>query len=85
MSSITVDVLLSSYQSNRRAVAAAEAKATPSVVPASMRSLRTRIGFWQERQRTRRQLARLPAWQLRDIGLTREQVLAETRKRFWED
>jgi uncharacterized protein YjiS (DUF1127 family) len=39
---------------------------------------------WQERARQRRELAGLDARALADIGLAREQALAEVRKPFWQ-
>ncbi len=39
---------------------------------------------WQERTRQRRQLEQLNDHLLRDIGLSRADVLAEATKRFWE-
>jgi uncharacterized protein YjiS (DUF1127 family) len=39
---------------------------------------------WQERARQRRELALLNDYMLRDIGLSRADVLAEATKRFWE-
>ncbi len=38
---------------------------------------------WHERARQRRQLAQLDDDRLRDIGISREQALAEARKPFW--
>ncbi len=39
---------------------------------------------WQERSRQRHELALLSDYMLRDIGLSRADVLAEATKRFWE-
>ena len=39
---------------------------------------------WHERARQRRQLECLSDHMLRDIGLTRADVLAEATKRFWQ-
>jgi len=39
---------------------------------------------WQERSRQRHQLTLLNDDMLRDIGLSRADVLAEASKRFWE-
>ncbi len=39
---------------------------------------------WQERAQQRRHLESLSDHMLRDIGLSRADVLAETTKRFWE-
>ena len=43
-----------------------------------------RLLTWQERSRQRHQLASLSDHMLRDIGLTRADVMAETTKRFWQ-
>ncbi len=40
--------------------------------------------FWSELARQRRSLGRLDDRLLRDIGLTRADVEAETTKRFWD-
>jgi uncharacterized protein YjiS (DUF1127 family) len=39
--------------------------------------------IWQERARQRRRLLTLNDYMLRDIGLTRADVLAESSKPFW--
>jgi len=39
---------------------------------------------WQERSRQRHQLASLNDHLLRDIGLSRADIMAETTKRFWQ-
>ena len=43
-----------------------------------------RLLTWQERARQRHQLASLSDHLLRDIGLSRADIMAETTKRFWE-
>jgi uncharacterized protein YjiS (DUF1127 family) len=43
-----------------------------------------RVLTWHERVRQRRQLECLSDRMLRDIGLTRADVMAEATKRFWE-
>lgn len=43
-----------------------------------------RLLSWQERSRQRHQLASLSDHMLRDIGLSRADILAETTKRFWQ-
>ncbi|SLN74365.1 DUF1127 domain-containing protein [Oceanibacterium hippocampi] len=48
------------------------------------RDLLSLIARWQERHEQRRQLARLDAHQLHDIGLTRGEVEHEIEKRFWQ-
>ena len=40
--------------------------------------------FWASRSRQRKQLGRLDARMLMDIGITAEQVKAETAKPFWK-
>lgn len=44
--------------------------------------LETALG-WYDRQRERRQLAGLDERMLKDIGISRDLVEAETRKPFW--
>ncbi len=39
---------------------------------------------WGDRHYQRKQLAKLDARQLNDMGLTREQVVAEIAKPFWK-
>jgi uncharacterized protein YjiS (DUF1127 family) len=48
-----------------------------------MRGVLATVAKWQERRRTRRDLARFTEWQLRDIGLSRGQAMAEIDKPFW--
>ena len=43
-----------------------------------------RLQTWSDRHHQRKQLASLDVLQLRDIGLTREQVTAEIAKPFWK-
>ena len=45
---------------------------------------RAAASAWHERSRQRRQLECLSDHMLRDIGLTRSDVLAEATKRFWQ-
>ncbi len=40
---------------------------------------------WLERARTRRELAELPPYLLKDIGLTEADRYIETNKPFWRD
>lgn len=42
------------------------------------------INFWTSRSRQRKQLSRLDARMLMDIGITAEQVKAEIAKPFWK-
>jgi uncharacterized protein YjiS (DUF1127 family) len=50
----------------------------------AMRRGAKRVLAWHERARQRRQLEYLSDHMLRDIGLTRADVLAEATKRFWQ-
>ena len=43
-----------------------------------------RLLAWQERSRQRHHLASLSDHMLRDIGLSRADVMAEATKRFWQ-
>ncbi|WP_273820043.1 MULTISPECIES: DUF1127 domain-containing protein [Pseudomonas] len=45
----------------------------------------SRMGLFWHRLRTRKVLLELTADQLRDIGLTRSEALAEGLKPFWRD
>jgi len=48
-----------------------------------LRAMVDRIRTWRERARQRRHLAGLNDHMLRDIGLTRGDVMAECSKPFW--
>ncbi|MEK0083027.1 DUF1127 domain-containing protein [Benzoatithermus flavus] len=50
---------------------------------ASVRAMLERVACWQQRRRTRRLLWQLDERELQDIGLSRADVWAETRKPFW--
>jgi len=50
---------------------------------ASARGVLATVAKWQERRRTRRELARFTERQLKDIGLSRGQAMAEVDKPFW--
>ena len=43
------------------------------------------LRFWNERARQRRQLAELTPEQLWDMGITRDEIRAESKKAFWQD
>lgn len=45
----------------------------------------TAFASWARRARTRRALAELSDYELRDIGLTRTEALGEASKPFWWD
>lgn len=47
-------------------------------------TLGARIRLWHERWQNRRRLAEMEPHLLDDIGITREQALAEARKPFWK-
>jgi uncharacterized protein YjiS (DUF1127 family) len=42
------------------------------------------IRKWRQNAKTRKQLDGMPAYMLRDIGLTESQVRAEMQKKFWQ-
>jgi uncharacterized protein YjiS (DUF1127 family) len=50
---------------------------------ARLRRLAHLLLVWRERARQRRQLRNLGDHKLRDLGLTRADVLAESSKPFW--
>ncbi len=39
---------------------------------------------WATRRNTRRALKQLQPWQLRDVGLTRDEALTEASRVFWK-
>lgn len=51
---------------------------------ARLRRAVARIRLWRERARQRRHLAGLSDHMLRDLGLTRGDVMAESSKPFWQ-
>ncbi len=55
----------------------------PGAIGALVAGLATWVRFWSERARQRRQLAALDDRMLKDIGLTRADVMSETDKPFW--
>ncbi len=50
---------------------------------ATARQASATLGVWRQRSRERRELARMTALDLHDIGLTRLDVVVETQKPFW--
>jgi uncharacterized protein YjiS (DUF1127 family) len=50
-----------------------------------LRRLLALVLYWHERARQRDQLRQLDAHALNDIGITREEALRESWKRFWRD
>ncbi len=57
--------------------------ARPASVLAALRLAACAVLAWRERAVQRRELAELPEYMLRDIGLTRDQALVEAGKPFW--
>ncbi|MCZ7597921.1 MAG: DUF1127 domain-containing protein [Gammaproteobacteria bacterium] len=57
--------------------------ARPASVIAALRLAARAVLAWRERAVQRRELAELPEYMLRDIGLTRDQALVEAAKPFW--
>jgi uncharacterized protein YjiS (DUF1127 family) len=53
------------------------------ILPERQHRLARTLLFWHERARQRRHLQSLSDHMLRDIGLTRADVLAEADKPFW--
>lgn len=58
-------------------------KSTPTFGTLSLRHMPALIREWQQRARTRRQLAALDDRQLSDIGISSSERLQELRKPFW--
>jgi len=52
-------------------------------IGASLRASAALVEGWLQRSRQRRALAELDDRQLRDIGVTRAQALAEAARPFW--
>ncbi|MEM6276788.1 MAG: DUF1127 domain-containing protein [Pseudomonadota bacterium] len=52
--------------------------------PARAGGLLATIAHWQRVARSRRELARLDADQLADVGVTASEVEAETARSFWD-
>lgn len=50
----------------------------------SLRGVISSVSLMAARHRQRRQLKRLDEWRLKDVGLSRDQVLEEAAKPFWE-
>jgi uncharacterized protein YjiS (DUF1127 family) len=55
-----------------------------SAAPVSTRDLPVLLRVWYQRARQRRQLAQMNAWQLEDIGISRDAALDEAGKPFWQ-
>ena len=50
----------------------------------SQKTLFIQVKLWMARSQQRKQLARLDEKMLKDIGITRVEVLAEVKKPFWK-
>ncbi len=44
----------------------------------------SKIALYRDRYKSRKALAKLPIERLNDVGLDREQALAESKKPFWK-
>ncbi|MCQ2030585.1 DUF1127 domain-containing protein [Stutzerimonas zhaodongensis] len=55
----------------------------PTFGPLSLRHMPALIRAWQQRARTRRQLAALDEHQLADIGISPSERMHELEKPFW--
>lgn len=53
-------------------------------VALALRSAGLTVHLWSERSRQRRCLRDLPLSRLADVGLSRHDVVCETRKHFWQ-
>ncbi len=51
-----------------------------SRIPPLWQDARSRFAIWRRNRRTRRQLADLPPWLLKDVGITRRQAREEARR-----
>lgn len=54
-----------------------------AAIPTAFTPLPALLRLWLQRARQRRRLATLDAHLLRDVGLTRQDALAEAGKPFW--
>jgi uncharacterized protein YjiS (DUF1127 family) len=60
------------------------ARSNPAAsLAARLRNLAVSVGIWVERRRARRRLGHLSDHLLRDIGISRGDVLRESEKPFW--
>lgn len=50
----------------------------------SLNKIATKVREYRENSRQRRQLAQLPDYLLKDIGITRADALKEAEKPFWQ-
>jgi len=48
-----------------------------------LQALRETVALWRTRNEGRKKLRNMPEYLLRDIGLSTEDVIEETRKPFW--
>lgn len=58
---------------------------TPGAAEAIRRSVIETFRQWRQRAAQRRQLATIPDYLLRDIGLSRTDTWAEVNKPFWQE
>lgn len=57
---------------------------SPATVPTvSVKKILLMIQAWRIRSRMRHQLAQMPDFRLEDMGIGREDALAESQKPFW--
>lgn len=70
---------------SRHAVIAAELSACANIPVASRVAMEVAqlVARWSHRASSRKALASLDAYMLKDIGLTREEALQEAEKPFW--
>ncbi len=52
-------------------------------IAAGLRHVAETVDVWRERRRSRTELTRLGAYQLRDIGVSPGSAMAEANKPFW--
>ena len=63
----------------------AESRSLGQRIKLSASALLEQVLDWQDRSAQRRALAELSNHQLKDIGLSRADVVRETMKRFWQE
>ncbi len=52
-------------------------------ITTGLRRVAETVDMWRERRRSRIELTRLSAYQLRDIGVSPASAMAEANKPFW--
>jgi uncharacterized protein YjiS (DUF1127 family) len=70
---------------SQSAAAGARARRHQAPFLSAVRRAKEEFGLWLSRLRSRHELSRLDADQLRDVGLNEEVVRREIEKPFWQE